>query len=280
MSEFNCSVDTDTLDLLINGLGQLRGNCEKQEGWKVVKGNKGSGCSKQPNVLTIDNTDINAVLNQLLITVNLIFQNTNDLKIANAKLDSEVTVLKSKVRENDDDCDETKQRGLKGNLILVSSPSHNKSSLIKPMDCLDAEGTSLLDHVTDLIKLKFGVILPHTDIQACHHLPNNKIILRIWNRVPGSAWSKLIDEIKKGSNPSINFYANFQLTTRRNSLLHQLRCLKRDQKIAKLYSTENGSLFFKLRTEDNKTKITFASKGKEDVPRTLTLEELNKLILG
>ena len=90
MSEFNCNVDKDTLDLLINGLGQLRGNCEKQEGWKVVKGNKGSGCSKQPNVLTIDNTDINAVLNQLLITVNLIFQNTNDLKIANAKLDSQV----------------------------------------------------------------------------------------------------------------------------------------------------------------------------------------------
>ena len=41
---------------------------------------------------------------------------------------------------------------------------------------------------------KNNVVIPIADLQACHRLKkNNNIILKIWNRAPGSAWWSFID---------------------------------------------------------------------------------------
>ena len=49
--------------------------------------------------------------------------------------------------------------------------TEDSTSMYAPQ-CLDEENSSVLDHALDLVKKKYGVDLPATDVQACHHLPS------------------------------------------------------------------------------------------------------------
>ena len=183
------------------------------------------------------------------------------------------------MRYQGDEIDEVKQRSMKGNLIL-SSPSgqQGKSSIIKPLDQLNKESSTVTKHVTDLLKLKYNVDIPANDIQACHHLPNKSIVVKIWNRAPGSAWNRLVEEVKKGGKKEINVYANFQLTNKRNNIMYHLRTLKKEGKINKLYSNENGQISFKVKEQSSKVKVTYFSVNKLDLPKTLTISEINSYV--
>ena len=92
----------------------------------------------------------------------------------------------------------------------------------------------LLNIYNQLIKTKYNVVVPENDIQACHYLPNNTILVRFWNRKEGSPWDHLTTEIKKGGKKEVGLYANFQLTNKRNSLMYHLRSMKKEGKISKL----------------------------------------------
>jgi hypothetical protein len=137
----------------------------------------------------------------------------------------------------------------------------------------------VLDHTLNLIHSKYGVSVPPQDIQALHKLPNSTILIRVWNRKEGSAWSKLINAIKTGGNRSMNVYLNFQLTQRRSNLAYQLRQFKKNNQISKFYTDENGAISFKVKEKDSKMKITYyRRKDSETSEKTLTAEELVRLV--
>lgn len=195
------------------------------------------------------------------------------------ELKKEVALIKEIQCQEKDELDETRQRNLKGNLIISSSSYGNSKSLIKTDEQLKSEGTSLHGHVLDLVKQKFGVTIPRGDVQACHRLKNeNNVILRIWNRSPDAAWWKLVTAIRTGVNPKTNLFANFQLTDRRNQLCFHLRKLKREKKIAKIATTENGQISFRVKENSDKIKVTYFSAKQGDHPRTLSILDIDTII--
>ena len=154
-------------------------------------------------------------------------------------------------------------------------------SLLKSDQQLQEDGQNLTQHIIELVKKKFKVTLPEPDIQACHRLPHNAVILRIWNRKPGSAWSQIIDGIKSGENTDINVFFNFQPTKRRSNLLYKLRQMKKSGEIAKYYSDESGQLTVMVKKKEEhgvKQRVTYHSRGKKSPPTTLTEEELVELV--
>ena len=124
---------------------------------------------------------------------------------------NEVTKLEEKLRSNEDELDEVKQRGLKGNVVVTSPTTNGKTSVIKTDEELGKENSDLLTHIRDLAKEKYSVDLPVADLSACHRLQNGNVILRIWNRRPGSAWSRLVSAIRSGKGTDMNIFFNFHL---------------------------------------------------------------------
>jgi len=241
----------------------------------------------------IDPSDTGSVLQHLAtafcIVTDMLEMMKEKLKISGSEVGEKVTeevkskvnILEERLRTQEDECDEIKQRSLKGNLILSSPsiPAKNIKSLIKTDEVLAQENKSVLEHSLDLIHSKYGVRVPIQDIQALHKLPNSTILIRIWNRKEGSAWSHLINAIKTGENRSVNIYLNFQLTQRRSNLVYHLRQFKKTSMIAKFYTDENGAISLKVKDKDSKLKITYYKKRDSvSAEKTLTKEELTRLI--
>ena len=203
--------------------------------------------------MNIDGKDINTVLQALLDVFLAQVEDTRNLRLEQQKKHAD---LENRIRAQGDQLDEIQQRGLKGNIILSSPNKDGKACLIKAPQCLDEENSSVLDHALDLVKKKYGVVLPATDVQACHHLPSwtkgkkgqpefKSVLIRVWNRVPGSAWCQLVDRIMQGGDRGTNLYANFQLTSTRSSLVYHLRKLKSEKKIFKFLLTKMVKCFTK-----------------------------------
>ena len=201
------------------------------------------------------------------------------LKEENQSLISNQEKLSSETRHLNDKLDEVEQRGMKGNLLINCT----KTDLIKTDDELMAEGTSVQTHVLDLLEKAYDVRIPPSDIQACHRLnKEGRYILRVWNRAAGSAWHTLCNAIKTGKNKQAGIYANFQLTNRRNTMSFHLRQLKKNGKIVKFSTNENGAMSFTTLATDGsevKHKVTYTS-GKENLLVTMTNEEIDDAING
>ena len=265
-------VNKDTLTNLNNVIQQLRVAWPDQ--------------LTKPQTLPNDDSDLPGILNGLMEIMTCHSQ----LVLDNLK-NPEKPAINTKMRSLEDENDETKQRSLKGNLI-VSSISYDKVDskpcLIKTIDQLNQDKTDLTTHAVDLVKEKFGVDLPKTDIQAVHHLPsalkkgqkrNEAFILRIWNRTPGSAWSQMTDKIKSGQSTDLNVYFNFQLTQRRASLLQHVRDLQKNKKISKFYSDENGRINIKVKDGQLKKQITFDAHSRSiEKRKTLLVSEVKDLL--
>ena len=111
-----------------------------------------------------------------------------------AELDS----LRVKVLELEDECDEVRQRSMKGNLIISSPNRDSAPSLgIRQQKFDIATNTTKLETEVNvcvrMILQKTGVAMPVSDVVACHPLGNRRgaektYILRVINRKPGSAW--------------------------------------------------------------------------------------------
>ena len=66
-----------------------------------------------------------------------------------------------------------------------------------------------------------------------------------------------MDKIKSGlGKKDMPLYINIQLTRRRSTILYLLRNLKREGKIQKFYSDENGSIALRVRDGVPKIKLT------------------------
>ena len=168
--------------------------------------------------------------------------------------------LHQRIRIQEDELDEARQRSLKGNIILTSSNKGGRPCVIKDDATLQREKTRLLDHAIQLVAQKYGVTVPVDDVVACHRLKNS-ILLKIWRRTEDSAWSKLMSQIKSASTNDFNLYANFQMTPRRGALLYHIRqqrsTFASKGQFFKLYSDENGAISVRFAERSEKLKLTF-----------------------
>ena len=160
------------------------------------------------------------------------------------------------------DLDETRQRGMKGN-ILVSSPSKpgKETSLKHKVDLVD--GIQVTESDTDmvlrLIFEKTTVTIPKEDVIACHPMgrrEKNTYIITIINRKPGSAWERLTACMMKASNmvKEKNVYINFQLTKDRAALAKDVRKAKTDGRIGGYSVDQNGRIKIKKLDGDKQYK--------------------------
>ena len=275
-----CAVNKDVLDDVINSLVILRGAVEESaEPPSEERGRGKTRLGATNRGEKVDPTNLNAVLNQILSAVGELMKEVAALKEAGVGQRGAVVggeagkSLTDQVNIQADEIDEMRQRSLKGNLILSSPnlPAIKKVSLIKSDEQIKKEGSNLTQHVLELLKTKYGTDVPEGDIQALHRLPNGTIILRLWNRKPGSAWADLVNGIRSGKNREINFFANFHLTKRRNSLLYEVRQLKKSGQIWKFYTDENGTISFRAKDGGNKIRATYTTKPGDKFGQPFTL---------
>ena len=109
-----------------------------------------------------------------------------------------------------------------------------------------------------MVQLKFDVTLLANDTQACRRV-NKSILIRVWNRKEGSAWSRINEGLKSGVNPDLNVCCNYQLTNRRFGLLFEVRQLTRDKNISNYYTDENSQIQKRKIIGGRKFKLTFYS---------------------
>lgn len=185
------------------------------------------------------------------------------------------TTATAGLRELEDYHDDTRQRFLKGNIILSSRDNGGrKTTILTPTEL---GSTTITEHAIQLINRKYGVDIPQADLQAVHYLPNGSILVRIWRRVEGSSWTNLLKGIKTGGDKSFNLYGTFHLTNRRSRLLYILRQAKKQGLLYQFYTDENGNLSYKKTETSKKTMISYHRTDPTSAARpTLTEEELKK----
>ena len=240
-----------------------------------IEGRKENRNRDKPNgELKPDLSDTNAVLNAILKAVLSLLSQNNELT-EQKKL---VKDLEEKNRAQGDLLDEIQQRSFKGGLIITSPEGKNKVSCVKSQEELRKEKKTVTDHACELLRRKYDVIVPPSDISACHHLQSKNILVKIWNRKEGSAWEKLSNQIMKGGRKEENIYANYMMTSMRNNIMFELRKLKRDGLVEKIFSDENGKISIKVHEKSSKQPISFFAEEKFGICKTLSINEIKDLV--
>ena len=101
--------------------------------------------------------------------------------------------------------------------------------------------------------------------------------MSFYDLLPGSKFFNLVNAIKtKGSNAKgNNLYANFVLTSRRSSLLYEIRKAHKEGKLEKYFSDYDGSLVIMKKGTAQKIRVTSqATKANNFVLTTFTKEDL------
>ena len=97
--------------------------------------------------------------------------------------------------------------------------------------------------------------------------------MNFWKKWKGSPFQNLVSKIRSAEGSNMNLYFNFMLTPRRGELLYEIRKLKKDGRIMKFYSDEEGSISIKLNRGENKVRVTDIFDGSGKL-KTWTLDEL------
>ena len=117
----------------------------------------------------------------------------------------------------EDEVDDTRQRSLKGNLVISCTKGSN---YIQTEEMLTAKNMDTTTYALALVEEKYSVKIDSGDVQDCHFLPGGNLILRIWNTAPKSGYRLLVDHIKSGKGkPDCPLYVNFQMTKCRSIIL-------------------------------------------------------------
>ena len=174
------------------------------------------------------------------------------------KLKEDHSILAQQKEDMEKDIDETRQRGLKGNLILSSPDLPGHSSHLIQRNNPDGSRETELQMCVRLIGQKTTIYLKQEDVVACHRLGKddrnkNSYILSVSQRNNNSEWDRLAQGMVTGRigrrEEGINFtrdniYVNFQLTRKRAQLVQQCRLLvKQEPKPISKYSVnQNGQI--------------------------------------
>ena len=180
-----------------------------------------------------------------------------------------------RTRQIEDQSDELAQNSMLGAFILTSKANDTLESIIIPEKELKEP---LVSHIQTLALTKLNVSLPAEDIKHCHYLQDGSIKLVLHNLRPNSAFEMMVNEVK---NPNmerrkINLYFNFVLTRRRNSLLYEIRKLKREGSIFKYWTDFTGVITVKKDEGGPKSRITAISNKKAFSIRTYTVAEVKE----
>ena len=110
---------------------------------------------------------------------------------------------------------------------------------------LKKENKKLHVHVKELAKKKYDVELIEDEITTCYHLKSGGIVVYFRIQTQDSGYQKLVEIIKSNKSiKEVNVYFNFMLTRKRNSLLYDVRQLRKDGCITKYFTDENGNISF------------------------------------
>ena len=194
--------------------------------------------------------------------------------ILNVAKNEEVEALKVTNDKLRVEIDETRQRGLKGNIIVSSPVRPGKDTCFKPKQLTEG-GNQVkeadIDMVLRLIEEKTLVAIPKEDVIACHPMgrrEKNTFIITVNNRKPGSAWERLTAAMMKSSiiTKDCNVFVNFQLTKERGALAKVVRLAKTAGRISNYSVDQNG-----------KIKIKKNGDAKEYIPVT-SEEHMNGML--
>ena len=172
--------------------------------------------------------------------------------------------LEAKIHNLELQCDETRQRSLKGNLI-VSCPRVNRGGVVSDTIAVrdrsrnSVREESVTEMVVRLVKMKTGQAIPLQDISACHPIgrkESNTFILRVTNRKPGSAWDTITTGMRRGFATDDNIFINYQLTDRRIALSKEVKQAKKDKLIKKYFIDSNGKIWIKALNKDTFQEVT------------------------
>ena len=178
--------------------------------------------------------------------------------------DDEIKALKNEIVTLTDEVDETRQRGMKGNLI-VSSPQNGNARTIAKHETFGGKRESDSEMVIRIIKMKTGVEIAPDDVSACHQIgkkDNHAYVIRLNNRKHGSAWHSLCEGMMTGKSvpggnfdKDVNLFLNFQLTKKRAKLAKAVRLARKEKRIHKFYINQNGVIKVKRTIEDNYAEV-------------------------
>ena len=183
------------------------------------------------------------------------------------KTDALEKEFKRKHDELEKNCDEGRQREMKGTLIVSSPKRGNIRTQAVHRPWLDEQGNTLggetdLDLVLRMVQIKTGIRFPITDVVACHRIgkkDSHSFVLKIGNRQPYSCWDALTHGMMTGTNfTNDNIFINFMLTKRRTELSKQVRQARKDTKIQNYSIDQNGKFFIKKSGDDNKWHPIFS----------------------
>ena len=166
----------------------------------------------------------------------------------------EIEALKEENEKLKIELDETRQRGMKGN-IIVSCPVRNGVTKAVHRVNTNENGAAIKETDTEmvlrLIEEKSNIKIPVNDVVACHTIGNadkHTYVIRIFNRRPGSAWEALTAAMMKSSNmdKQVPVFINFQLTDKRAALAKAVRMAKSEGKLAGYSVDQNGKIKIKI----------------------------------
>ena len=177
------------------------------------------------------------------------------------------------IKEHEDEIDHLKQKNLKGKIIITSKSQYGEC-LIKTEAQLQQENKSLAEHVIDLVNLKYSQVITKEDIGSCFRLKKGGVLVKFAKKGKGSQFHTLSSKIKSSQGAKINLYMNFMMTARRGELLFEIRKLKKDGRIKKFYSDEEGNISIKLNVGENIIRVTDVFNEGSKKLRTWTLDEL------
>ena len=236
-------LDTDNLDTVLLSLQEIPG---------LLTGKK----TNNDNIAKAISTLKSAVASLSSIVV-------NDHK--------EREVLEARVRVSEDAVDAQKQKKLRERFIISSLSQGENGSLIDK----DKTGIQLAKHVSDLCFQKYATRIKEGEIASCYYLKNGAINLSLWDHGPGSSFQNLVEKIKSNeNNKAVNVYFNFMLTKRRSKLLFEVRQLKKQAKIEKFWSDENGNITIQVDDKGQKQKITNYFDKPSETLKTFYINEL------
>ena len=180
------------------------------------------------------------------------------------------------LRQHGDEIDIHKQKNLKGKIVITSIKRGELPSCIGTKDTI--KPVDLVQHVIVLTKQKYVMNITKDDIETCFFLPKGGILVSFWNKSPGSAFQRLVSQIKTKLNADMNLYFNFMLTNKRGNLLFEVRKQKKAGNIEKFFSDEDGNISFRLQPNSKPIKVTNIRIANTQHMKTMTVEEMLKEI--
>ena len=197
---------------------------------------------------------LQVLINQLEVRLQKVEKDTDvDKGWVEAEVEEKVSPLKEKVVKLEEktlnlemEIDETRQRGMKGNLI--SSTRFATKNLLIPKR-IGGNTESPAEMCKRLIQNKTGVDLPLADILACHSVGKSSYIVKILNWKRDSAWESICAAMATGKNNSGHMMVNndiflsFQLTSRRQVLLRNVVKARKEKYIKNYKVNQNGRIF-------------------------------------